>query len=296
MTVTDDGYIQKLSSDIDVERFQCFSWSSSQRTLFYSRKLFGVKMAYSISFNDNSVKVLFGKNYYRIVRHRFMNLHDSYYLLSDLANIFLLKNGYSTMYCGAVQHCESGKVAAIFSPPNMGKSFTVKRLCDTGDYKLIAEDVALLDKKIQIHGCQWTCTYRTVKTNSLFLGDSGGALTRVHENIREYEAEQNLCNLSYLILLTRAMIDTDISKSDIEKRLLILNKYRFCGYNSPIVNVLAFFDWEFDQAWEDIDKSIMKTAFLKCDLRALSAEFPNDFSTKINAVISGSKNPSINNS
>lgn len=285
VTVTDESHIQTASSNVAC--FQCFSWCESQKTLFYSRKIFGVKMAYSISFNNNSVRATFGKNYYRMVRHRFMNLHDSYYLLSDLANILLLKNGYSTLYCAVAQHRESGRVIALFAPPNTGKSCAVKRLCDTEKYTLIAEDVALLNKELQIFGCQWTCTYRKAGSSSFFLNDDSGALSRTHTHIQEHEIAQNPCVLSDLILLNLATIDSGVARSDIEKRICILNKYRFCGYNSPIINVLAFFDREFDKTWEDLDKSIMKIAFLKCNVSYISSESRHDFTPMVDAMLNG---------
>ena len=245
-------------------------------------------MAYSLAFDESTctVKAAFGKNYYRMVRHRIMNLHDAYYLLSDLANVLLLKCGYLTMYCAAALHCESGRVIALFAPPNAGKSYTIKQLCETENYKLIAEDIALLNRNVQIVSCPWTCSYRNVKSNILNSSDSSGTFLRAHKRLPEYEAIQKALRLSDLILLNRAEGNPAIAVDDIEKRILILNKYLFCGYNSPIINVLAFFNRDFDQGWEERACSIMKLAFLECKVTAISCESADAFPAKVDEIFS----------
>ena len=262
VNVTSDKNIPMPVSKM--ERFQCYSWSGSQKILSYNRKMVGRHMAYSISIQGNEVHALLGKNYYRFVRHRCMNLHSAYYLLSDLANILLLKNGYATLYCAAALHRERGRGLALFAAPNTGKSFTVKRLCETGAYALIAEDIAIVDEEGRITGCPWTNTYRETGLRQQLELDGGGAFARRHNYTLEYEIASGQNCLSDMILLSRAQDRHEADSAEIEKKILILNKYLFCGYNTPIVNILAFFDNEFNCDWECIEKQILQQVFSKC--------------------------------
>lgn len=234
-----------------------------------------MRIAYSISFGENEVYVVLGRSYANLVRYRFMNLHGACYLLSDLANIFLLKNGYVTLYCSAALHKESGRVVAMFAAPNTGKSYTVKRLCETGDYAQIAEDVAIVDKEGKIVGCPWTNSYRKSSSQKRFQLDDGGTFARKTHYVSKNRIKSDDGRLSDLILLSRTQEKTETDKLEVRKRILILNKYLFSGYNSPIVNVLAFFNDEFNKDWESVERSILRSVFLRCDAVELSNEKAN---------------------
>ena len=148
--------------------FQCFSWDSDKKILGYSRKVLGIPLKYSMKFSTNCIYVQIGRNYDRFVKCRFMNLHSTYYLLSDIANMFLLKNGYITLYCSSVTHKNTGRTFAFFAPPNTGKSITVEMLHKTGKYTIISEDIAIMDFKMNITGCKWTKTYRKSKPSKKY--------------------------------------------------------------------------------------------------------------------------------
>lgn len=287
ITFADDHQIQLPTSD--VERFQCFSWNRENKTLCYHRKLLGAHIAYSVSIRGNEASIILGRFYANLMHHRFMNLHGAYYLLSDLANILLLKNGYVTLYCAAALHRESGRRVALFSAPNTGKSYTVQRLCETGDYSIIAEDIAIADEEGRITGCPWTNSYRKGALRKWFDLDSGG--TFAHRHMHNYTLEDKTASgqsyLSDVILLSRMQDKHKADQGEIEKKILILNKYLFCGYNSPIVNVLAFFDDEFNCDWECTEKQILLSIFSRSVVTEISLDSGDFFPLVKNQIESG---------
>ena len=113
------------STGENIQHFQAYVWNDRSHTLSCRRTLFGkIKLGYDLTIKENTVSAQIGKNYYRFVKHRVMNLHGVYYLLSDLANILLLKNGYLSLYASAVYNRVTERCLVSFAPPNTGKTYT----------------------------------------------------------------------------------------------------------------------------------------------------------------------------
>ena len=280
-------YVKVISDDsIQISRsagstFQCHTWDEKEKKLTYCRKMMGIPFAYTLSVQDNAIYAVFGKNYYRFLQFRFMNMHAAYYMLSDLANMLLLKNGFATLYCSAVFHRESGKALALFAPPNTGKSLTAKQLCDTGHYAHISEDVAIIDRNKQIVGCPWTDSYRKPPAIRKIMCDTGGAFGRKHGEIVQREGTSRRYTLSDMIVLDRSKGAEPITRQEIENRILILNRYLFGGYHSPIVNIIGFFDRSYNHDWVEKAKEVLSSAFEECRMQAISCENPEMFSLEV---------------
>ena len=76
-------------------KFQSYYWNDADKILSCRRSLLGkIRIGYNVKFESNRVIVEMGRNYHTFVKKRFMNLHDTYYLLSDLANVLLIQKGY----------------------------------------------------------------------------------------------------------------------------------------------------------------------------------------------------------
>ena len=66
-----------------------------------------------------------------------------YYLLSDIANIILLKNGLLTLYAAGVYCNKNNKGMVFWGAPNTGKTLTAMRLCKDYDFSLLGEDIVM---------------------------------------------------------------------------------------------------------------------------------------------------------
>lgn len=262
LNVVSDKNIQRCSS-VDCQ-FQCFSWDDRNKTLIFKRNVMGKKLAYSISITGNIIHAQFGKTYYKYVKHRFMNLHSAYYILSDLANMLLIKNGYASLYCSAVCNRSLSNVTAFFAPPNTGKTITAIHLCKEFDYRLISEDVAITDGK-SIWGCPWTNSVRPSKKRLSFFGDSAGSLFRRKHSCSQNDKFISNVKLTDFVLLDKSAHNAmDVTSKDIVKRVTILNGYIFNYCCSPIIKIFAYFDSNYYTNWLSETEYIVKNLIESC--------------------------------
>lgn len=274
---------QLTNSSFYDEKFQAYAWNEANKTIFYRRKFpLNLEIGYNLKICENKVVAEIGKNYIRFIKNRTMNLHGIYYLLSDVANILLLKNGFITLYASAVYYSPLMRGIVNFAPPNTGKSFTATRLCELKDYSLVSEDVIISNGQ-KIFSCPWTCSYR--KGNC--TADVTDSLTRVKRANEVNKCEEcDITDLSVLFL-GRKEIKTDTK--NILKYISILNGYLFNYYSSPIVKILGYFDDSYYKPWNTYAEAILENMVKNSECRLLKAEKSEDFSTILHEAICGER-------
>lgn len=259
---------QPLACD---RRFQVFTWCDKTHTISFRRRfLRHIQTGYNICVSGNTVSAEIGRNYFKFIRLRMMNLHGVYYLLSDLANMLLLKNGFLTLYASSAYYAPTGKTVVCFAPPNTGKTITALKLCDTYGYALVGEDVVITDGH-RIYSCPWTCSYR--KGNSrVDQAGSFGRATRIPK-----QAFCDVCDLTNMAVLSLGPKDISMEKHRIASRVCTLNGYLFYYYASPIIKILGYFDPEYCEPWEAKAKAMLEDMVQQAECRFLQSEQPTDF-------------------
>lgn len=269
------------SNDGYTKRFQSFMWDCKNQTISYRRTFFkNVHIGYDIKINSNNVIAEIGENYYRFVKKRVMNLHDIYFLLSDLANLILLQSGFLTLYASAVHYAPLNKGIACFAAPSTGKTLTAVNLCKMFGYSMIGEDI-IIARANQLHSCPWTASYR--KKQSFF--DSTGALNRTSKNVSHTIC--NICELTDMIVLSCEKEKIVSDKTETLRQICVLNGYLFQYYSSPIVKVLGYFEQSFCADWNAQANSIFQSLVNTTQCYILSSKNPHYFSTLVHNVISG---------
>lgn len=263
------------------KQFQAYGWNSENQRLSCRRTLLGtVKLGYDIRLEGNTACALIGENYYKLVKNRTMNLHGMYYLLADLANVMLLKNGYLTLYASAV-FCNATKRSVVhFAPPNTGKSLTAASLCATPGYQLVGEDVVITDGS-RIYACPWTSSRR----KKGWRMDSAGALGRVRE--RTTAEICHACDLTYMAALALGNLEISESKEEVLGRICTLNGYLFQYYSSPIVKLLAYFSKEYSAAWNVRAEQMLRSMVDRAACATIQCQESTDFAEIIRLQLAG---------
>jgi len=262
------------------QRFQNYFWNHEHKTISCRRSLFGKFMiGYDINIVDNVVYAEVGEHYYNFVKNRMMNLHGLYYLLSDLANIILLKNGLLTLYASSAYFRPLKKCVVNFAPPNTGKSYTVTQLCNKYDYSFVGEDIIITDGK-KVYSCPWTCSYR----RKIKKCDNAGSLKRTYREMLDNCKE---CELTDIAVLSLGEKYVSRDKKEMLKRITVLNGYLFNYYSSPIVKILGYFDEAFYMPWNELSGAILYEMADKCNCFLINADRSSDFAIILHEVICG---------
>ncbi len=245
--------------------FQAYMWDSESKKLFYRQTLFGLPIGYDIRLDGAIIYADIGKNYYRFIKKRIMNLHGIYWLLSDIANTVLLNCGYLTLYASAVFDEASGHGTVLFAPPNTGKTVTATMLCRHFNYSLVGEDIVITDGD-RIYGCPWTYSYRK-KGKRI---DSAGYFSRAKS--RENLSYCDVCDISELVTLSRGDPDVKTDKAEVFRQIKILNGYLFGYYNSPIIKILGYFDEKYDIPHKETAEKLLCDMVSHCTCRCIRAK------------------------
>lgn len=252
------------------KKFQAYTWDNTNKTVFCRRTIAGIPIGYNICLGENEIHAEIGRNYYRFVKNRTMNLHGIYYLLSDLANILLLKCGYMTVYASSVVNESSECGTVIFAPPNTGKTVTATMLCEHFGYSLVGEDIVITDGN-RIYGCPWTHSYRKKGTRL----DSAGLFRRG----RRPESLNlcDMCNVTELVTLSLGSHEVSTNKNELFRQIKILNGYLFGYCNSPIVKILGYFDETYDIPYGERAEKMLRNMVEHCHCRCIRAKDTMDF-------------------
>lgn len=275
---------EKHLSQIDScdRKFQAFNWSEQNKTLFYRRRLFGFfNIGYNIKIENNVVFAEFGENYYKLIKNRIMNLHSAYYLLSDIANMVLLSNGYITMYASAVHNASINRTVLCFGAPNTGKTYTAVTLVKSKDYKMIGEDVVITDGD-NLFSCQWTSSYRN---STLKSDDTAGSIRR-----RQRPCDINYidsCKLTDVVVISQGKEETNSNKDVVFLMSSMTNGYLFNYFSSPIIKILGLFDDRFCMPMQEEADKYLKKIVESCNCHMLQFENASRFADEIHKRLTG---------
>lgn len=263
---------KQLGDVVDCDkRFQSYMWNSKTKTIYCRRTLFHYfKIGFNIRIADNTVFAEVGCNYSRFVQNRVMNLHGIYYLLADIINVVLLKNGFLSLYASAVYSKIYNRCTVCFAPPNTGKTLTATKLCESAKYELVGEDIVITDTR-KVYSCPWTLSYR--KSSSAM--DDAGSLSR--KNMVTVSNLCQSCELTDIVVLSLGKGSIIKEKSEVFHKISILNGYLFGYYATPIVKILAYFDEEYRNDWDNFAKSMLKEMTENCNCCLILAETPESF-------------------
>lgn len=277
VNVMPEKQLKEYSAD---DCFQSYIWNSENHTISYRRSLLGnIKIGYNISMMGDKIVAEIGKSYYRFVRNRVMNLHGIYWLLSDLANMFLLYKGYLTLYASAVYYEPLNKGIVCFGSPNMGKTLTATSLCEKEEYSLVGEDIVIMQGN-HLLACPWTASYRK-KASCL---DSAGALGRTTSKITNEVCEN--CDVTNLVVLT-AKKEVSLDKACFLDKISILNGYLFNYCASPIVKILGYFDKTYCQDWNKYAIVYLEQMLNHCQYNFVYADNPIQYGSLIDDIVMG---------
>lgn len=276
VTIMPEKELQKAKEQD--EKFQAYTWDNTNKMVFYWRTIMGIPIGYNIRLGENEIHAEIGRNYYRFVKNRTMNLHGIYYLLSDIANIVLLNQGYLTLYASAVAD-DSSCGTVLFAPPNTGKTVTATMLCKHFGYSLVGEDIAITDGT-HIYGCPWTHSYRKKGTRL----DSAGLFRRGQcpENLKNCD----MCDVTELVTLSLGKNEIHTNKDELFRQSKMLNGYLFNYYSSPIVKILGYFDETYDIPYKERAEKMLRNMVEHCHCRCIQAKDTMDFYQLIGTQVS----------
>ncbi len=238
-------------------KYHYFNGSPDNDTIYYSRPfMFGSKLRIKAEGLLSPEPVItFNKTYMRFVTHRFMNVHSAGFILTDLASLLLLHQGYAPIHCSAFQYQDATVVIA--APPNTGKTLSTMMACMDHGAKFLAEDLAITDGST-IYSVPWTSTFRFYsKIDSSWRSRLGGKIQSVfppiellplrkQQPITEYVCPENMLSsakATHLIVLERGeegVIPIDAELAD--RKVRNLNRYEFNYVRSPLITAHEFFN------------------------------------------------------
>ena len=262
-------------------KFQSYFWNATDKVLSCRRRLLGkILIGYNIRFEDDRVLVEMGRNYHVLIKKRVMNLHDTYYLLSDLANVVLMQKGFVTLYASAVEYAPMRKNVVCFGAPNTGKTLTATRLCELEGYSLIAEDV-LISRGSELFACPYTSSYRAKRS---FL-DSTGAVGR--KKVINTGVICRSANITDLVVLANGEKRTVTDKSEFLRLANVLNGYLFNYCSSPVVKILSYFDAEYSKDWYECVEKQMEALVNSSEHSIVYSKNAFEFSEQIHHMLVG---------
>lgn len=272
----------RLPNNAGDDSFQSYSWNREQETISCRRTfLKNIQIGYNITLlNEHRVIAKIGRNYYKLVKNRVMNLHSAYYLLSDLANMLLLKSGYLTLYASAVHFSPQNKGIVCFAAPNTGKTLTAMKLCEKEGYRLIGEDVVIV-KGRELHACPWTSSYRKEKskvdTAGTFRRNNGLYIGQICE----------ACEITDVVVLTAGKRNEASGQAEVLRLISILNGYLFHYYASPIVKILGYFDPRYAEEWDLYTQKLLKQFADSCTCHVVRAHDPLAYGELVHGLVIG---------
>jgi hypothetical protein len=287
-------------------KFHYFNGYPEQGEIFYERSfLFSQKLQYKISgIDSNNIKVTVNKNYFKFVKHRFMNIHSIGYILTDIINLRLLHNGMAPLHCSGF--VKDNDCYVIFAPPNTGKTLTAMTLCMKKDagYNFIAEDLAVSNAK-DVFAVPWTSTFRyydsvdssrfskglnnlTEKISFLELFSFGKT-----DPITKYVQEViHKAKLKGIYILDRGdQFIKDIPLEDAFDRINTLDRYEFNYMRAPAIIAYEYFNRKTDieKAYSE-ERRILKEMVSNADfVKVVSTDNALNYSKMIDSDLGNAK-------
>jgi hypothetical protein len=259
----DGAFADLLEQSKTWGKYHHLTGSPEGRVVFYNRPfLLGSKLHLEASNLDSEVPLIrLNRTYHKFVHYRFMNLHSTNYILTDLTALLLLRKKLAPIHCSAFQ--KHGKTVVIFAPSNTGKTLTTMLACLEQGANFISEDLAITNGQ-QIFGLPWTSTFayydaiddrrlaalkrRTMKALP-FLDLFSIAKPKL---ITDYLPQERICHnatATHLVILERGETEVQGTSHDVAfQKLLNLNRSEFNYQRSLINNAYEYFNSDLDIA------------------------------------------------
>lgn len=253
-------------------QFRHFKAAPEKNSVIFSQTVKrAVKLKYVLTVDGNTVNMVVGKSYLKLVKTKLMYVHPVAFILFDVVSFLLLKNGMTTLYCSAV-YLPGGKSVVFSAPPNTGKSLCALKLRKDFGAEIVAEDMAVTDG-VSLWGASQTNLYRNYNDKSLLDFDSS-------------KFRSKLDSIDYLTILQKGESANQSKADDFYKKFLLINRYSLGYYYSPCVRVLCFFNQSMStddaqRTEELVLKRLMKNAECNTVINPNSMEF----SSRIMALI-----------
>ncbi|MCA9234355.1 MAG: hypothetical protein KDA44_02735 [Planctomycetales bacterium] len=242
-------------------KYHYWSGSEGSDAIYYDRTfMFGRQLrlaAQGLCGVEPTIRV--NGAYLRYVTHRFMNLHSLGYILTDLASLMLLHQGFAPIHCSAFQAGNATVVVA--APPNTGKTLTSVSACMNRGAKFIAEDLAITDGT-NVYSIPWTSTFRYYsdidKSWGARFGNAAKSIFPPLELIRgshprpitEYLPPEQFADnqrVTHVVVLERGESGVrTIGDDEAFQKLRNLNRYEFNYCRAPMLVAHEFFNPKLD--------------------------------------------------
>ena len=253
-------------------QFRYFKAAPEKNSVIFSQTLkSAVQLKYVLTVDGNTVKMVVGKSYLRLVKAKLMYVHAVAFVLFDVVSFLLLKNGMTTLYCSAV-YLPNGKSVVFSAPPNTGKSLCALKLRQDFGAEIVAEDMAVTDG-VSLWGASQTNLYRDYNNKSLLDFDPS-------------EFRSKLDSVDYLTILQKSESVDLTETNDFYKKLVLINRYSLGYYYSPCVRVLCFYNQSMstDDA-QGTEERILKKLMNNAVCNEVSDPDPMAFSSRMMALI-----------
>lgn len=289
LSVIPKGVVSNLEDRSTMGKFHYFSGINNNAEIFYDRNfIFNRKFQFKISgIDSNHIRAIVNANYFKYVKHRFMNIHSIGYILTDIINLRLLHNKFAPLHCSSFAYGGNGYV--IFAPPNTGKTLTAMTICmeDNDRYRFIAEDLAITDGE-NVYSVPWTSTFRyydsvdssffsrflnklteKIPVLELFSFGKTESVTKYTENITHQSKIKGI----YILDRGTDFIKS-ISNDDAFDRINTLDRYEFNYMRAPAIIAYEYFNraTDIEKAYNEernlLKKMIANAEFVKvvsCD-------------------------------
>lgn len=255
-------------------RFRYFYANRDGMELLCSRRLpGGVKLRYSIRIDDDTIYARVGRTYLKAVRLKVMNLHPISYILYELMNALLLRQGYAVLYGSAFTLGEAA--ALVMAPPNAGKTFTAVQLAERCGAELLGEDICVFDGE-KLYPVPWTNTYRGGKNRK---GQAPAMVFRTTP-----------AAATHLFFLDRGSGTVPVDRAEAGRRARLLNRYDLRWYCSPALLALCYFnrDLSLDELLER-EAGLLNALLQRTAAAVVSAYSPADFAELVFKRLAGEK-------
>lgn len=254
---------RRKCTELNWGKYHYLSGESGGQLVFYRRPfLLGSELyleASNLIGPEPLIRV--SQSYSRFIHFRFMNLHSTNFILTDLAALLLLRRQLAPIHCSAFR--KDGRTVVVFAPANTGKTLTSMMACLEQGADFISEDMAITDGQ-RVFALPWTSTFRyygnvdtrwlaRLKRRAMRAFPFLDLLPIVKDkSITDYLPKERICHSStatHLVILERGAprVGSESRKAAFQK-VLNLNRCEFNYQRSLVSNAYEFFNPELDIA------------------------------------------------
>lgn len=230
----DKDVFKKGKEDQTQGSFRHFSVYDDE--IIFRQKIGLITFGYRMSIANNTIEVTVGRNYYRWVKYKVMNVYPIWYVLYDAVCCLLLKNGLAVLYGSAVE-TELNKATVFIGAPGVGKTVTATTLCKTNKLRMIAEDLLITDGQKA-----WPVPY----TNTYRGNSNRGGITFAND----------VAKIKRIVILEQGHRSESAARASIQEKIRLLNRYNVPYYSSPAMIAYTYFnpDYSLDYLFKTEEK------------------------------------------